>query len=247
MPGRGRIIARGCKNIRLSERTCATLKSTTYSRTEGLARREHQRARLLRRRCRTGHRTLGVAPHRVLGRHSPDARRGPETAALRQPRPASTVSLASSIAPARTVDGGKLRHRSWRAGLSSERRRLRTFADSAPCCAAFTSFTAISLIFPLTNPVRRSALSTTDWHPAPVVRPSDPIAPRASSCCPSAGLLNAPSPGSIAVVGWPRTGKTSTATRSASSNSPPSASCSENSVIPHKVSGRTLSVRPGTL
>ena len=35
--------------------------------------------------------------------------------------------------------------------------------------------------------------------------------------------------------------ETSTATHSASSNSPPSASCSENSVIPHKVSGRTLS------
>ncbi len=39
----------------------------------------------------------------------------------------------------------------------------------------------------------------------------------------------------------PRTGKISTTTRSPSSASPPSASCSENSVIPHEVSGRTLS------
>ena len=40
--------------------------------------------------------------------------------------------------------------------------------------------------------------------------------------------------------------ETSTATRP-SSSSRPFDSCSENSVILHKVSGRTLSVRPGTL
>ncbi len=45
---------------------------------------------------------------------------------------------------------------------------------------------------------------------------------------------------------WPRSGKTSTATRASSSSSRPSASCSENSVILHEVSGRTLSVRPET-
>ena len=44
-----------------------------------------------------------------------------------------------------------------------------------------------------------------------------------------------------------KTGKTSTATHSAFSSSLQSASCSENSVILHKVSGRTLSVRPDTL
>ena len=38
----------------------------------------------------------------------------------------------------------------------------------------------------------------------------------------------------------PRTGRTSTATRSPSSSSRPFDSCSENSVILHKVSGRTL-------
>ena len=41
---------------------------------------------------------------------------------------------------------------------------------------------------------------------------------------------------------WPKTGKTSTATPSPSSSSPPSASCHENSVILYEVSGRTLSV-----
>ena len=54
-------------------------------------------------------------------------------------------------------------------------------------------------------------------------------------------------PGSTAAPDWPRTGKTSTVTRSPSSSSPQSASCSENSVILHKVSGRILIVRPETL
>ena len=48
-------------------------------------------------------------------------------------------------------------------------------------------------------------------------------------------------PGSAAAPDWPRTGKTSTVTRSPSSSSPQSASCSENSVILHKVSGQALS------
>ena len=47
-------------------------------------------------------------------------------------------------------------------------------------------------------------------------------------------------PGSTAAPDWPRTGKTSTVTRSPSSSSPQSASCSENSAILHKVSRRTL-------
>ena len=46
---------------------------------------------------------------------------------------------------------------------------------------------------------------------------------------------------STAAADWPRTGRTSTATRSPSSSSRPFDSCSENSVILHKVSGRTLS------
>ena len=45
-----------------------------------------------------------------------------------------------------------------------------------------------------------------------------------------------------AAADWPRTGRTSTATRSPSSSSRPFDSCSENSVILHKVSGRTLRV-----
>ena len=56
------------------------------------------------------------------------------------------------------------------------------------------------------------------------------------------GGSNAPSPGSTAAADWPRTGRTSTATRSPSSSSRPFDSCSENSVILHKVSRRTLSL-----
>jgi hypothetical protein len=46
--------------------------------------------------------------------------------------------------------------------------------------------------------------------------------------------------GSTAIAGLPRTGKISTTTRSPSCASPLSVSCSENFVIPHEVSGRTL-------
>ena len=69
---------------------------------------------------------------------------------------------------------------------------------------------------------------------------SDPIGSPALSCCPSAGSSNA--------IAWlnrcrrlAKDGKTSTATHSAFSSSLQSASCYENSVILHKVSGRTLS------
>src|SRR5690348_12438695 len=58
---------------------------------------------------------------------------------------------------------------------------------------------------------------------------------------PSDGSSNAPLPGSTAAVDWLRIGKTATTMRSLSSTSPRSGSCSEGSVIPHEVSGRTLS------
>ena len=63
---------------------------------------------------------------------------------------------------------------------------------------------------------------------------------QASSCCPSDGSWSAPSPGSTAVAASPRTGNASTATRSPSCGSAPSASCSENYAIPHDVLGQTL-------
>jgi hypothetical protein len=62
----------------------------------------------------------------------------------------------------------------------------------------------------------------------------------ASSFCPSAGSSNAPSPGSAAAAGSPRIGNVSTARRSPSCASPPSASCCENYATPHDVSGQTL-------
>src|SRR3954454_16906824 len=67
------------------------------------------------------------------------------------------------------------------------------------------------------------------------------MAPRALSSNPSVGSLSAPLPGSTAAGGSPRTGKTATTTHSPSSASPPSASCSDGSVILHEVFGRTLS------
>ena len=54
------------------------------------------------------------------------------------------------------------------------------------------------------------------------------------------GLLSAPSPGSTAVGGSPRTGKIAATTRLRSSISLPFGSCSESSVIPYEVCGRTL-------
>ena len=57
---------------------------------------------------------------------------------------------------------------------------------------------------------------------------SDRIKPQASSHCPSAGSLNAPSLGSAAADDWPRTGNVSTTRPSPSCASPPSASCCLN-------------------
>src|SRR3954451_4842091 len=68
------------------------------------------------------------------------------------------------------------------------------------------------------------------------------MAPRALSSNPSVGSLSAPLPGSTAAGGSPRTGKTATTTHSPSSASPPSASCSDGSVILHEVFGRTLRI-----
>ena len=69
---------------------------------------------------------------------------------------------------------------------------------------------------------------------------SAPIRSKDSWCCPSAGSSSARLPGSIAVEGLPRIGKTSIARRSHSCVSPQSASCSENSAIPFDVFGQTL-------
>jgi len=76
---------------------------------------------------------------------------------------------------------------------------------------------------------RRSRRSSSDW-----------VTPTASSSCPSAGSSNAPSLGLAAAADWPRIGNASTARRSPSCASPPSASCCENYAIPHEVSGQTL-------
>jgi hypothetical protein len=63
--------------------------------------------------------------------------------------------------------------------------------------------------------------------------------------CPNAGSSSALSLGSIDVEGSPRIGKTSIEKRSRSCTSPQSASCSEDVVIPHEVTGQTLrSSRP---
>ena len=94
-----------------------------------------------------------------------------------------------------------------------------------------------------TAPIKGRSFAAPWPASSPTSRPrssSDPIGSRASSSSPGVGWSNGRSPGSTAAADWPRTGKTSTATRSPSSSSRPSASCSENSVILHKVSGRTL-------
>jgi hypothetical protein len=65
---------------------------------------------------------------------------------------------------------------------------------------------------------------------------------KASSFCPSAGSSNAPSPGLAAAADSPRIGNASTARRSPSCASPPSASCCESYAILHDVSGQTLSL-----
>ncbi len=60
---------------------------------------------------------------------------------------------------------------------------------------------------------------------------------------PSAGSSSAPSAGSAAAAASPRTGRTATTTRSPSSASPPSASCSESSVILHEVPDELLEAK----
>src|ERR1700675_477889 len=66
------------------------------------------------------------------------------------------------------------------------------------------------------------------------------MAPKDLCCLHAAGLSSALSLGSIAVAGSPRTGRTSIGKRSHSCASPQSASCSEDFVIPHEVTGQTL-------
>ena len=56
-------------------------------------------------------------------------------------------------------------------------------------------------------------------------------------------IVDAPSAGWAAAGAWPRTGRTSTARPSPSSNSLPSASCCENSATPHDLPGQTLRIR----
>jgi transposase len=64
--------------------------------------------------------------------------------------------------------------------------------------------------------------------------------PRDLWSCPNAGSSSALSLGSIDVDGSPRTGRTSIEKRSRSCASPQSASCSEDFVIPHEVTGQSL-------
>ena len=83
------------------------------------------------------------------------------------------------------------------------------------------------------------------WRASTSRSSSDWVTPKASSSCPSAGSSNAPSPGLAAAAHWPRIGNASTARRSPSSASPPSASCCESFAIQYDVSGQTLSdLRP---
>ena len=69
---------------------------------------------------------------------------------------------------------------------------------------------------------------------------NDPIKPKASSSCPSAGSSSGLSPGWAAAAGSPRIGSASIARRSLSSNSPPSASCCESFAILYNLPGQTL-------
>ena len=108
-----------------------------------------------------------------------------------------------------------------------------------PCSACFPSSRNCSPTAPI-----EGRFFTMPWPAsAPILRSRssrDPTGPRASSSSPGVGWSSGRSPGSTDAADWPGTGKTSTATRAPSSNSPPYASCSENSVILLKVSGRTL-------
>ena len=85
------------------------------------------------------------------------------------------------------------------------------------------------------GPIFHDGVASSDAQPWRSRSSNVAMAPKASSSNPSAGSSSAPSAGSIAAAGSPRTGKTATTMRSPSSASPPSASCSESSVIPHEV------------
>ena len=106
-------------------------------------------------------------------------------------------------------------------------------SDSSRSCASCSPTAPIRAAFQA-----RAATASCRSCRVEIVKRCD--RPKALSSNPNAGSSSAPSAGSIAVVGSPRIGKTATTTRSPSSASPPSASCSESSVIPHEVSGRTL-------
>ena len=80
------------------------------------------------------------------------------------------------------------------------------------------------------------------WRASTSRSSSDWVTPKASSSCPSAGSSNAPSPGLAAAAHWPRIGNASTARRSPSSASPPSASCCESFAIQYDVSGQTSAI-----
>src|SRR3954467_8948138 len=73
-----------------------------------------------------------------------------------------------------------------------------------------------------------------------IVKRSDRTRLKGLSSCPSAGSWSAPLLGSDDAADWRRIGRTSTARRSPSCVSLPSASCCEGSAIPHDVSGQTL-------
>src|SRR5487761_716774 len=127
-----------------------------------------------------------------------------------------------------------------RSGLSWSIRKACscTVSSLPPTCRIVT---AASLCWPLCSACSRSSKNclptapmtgrsfTAHWpRSCPTSKPKSSNAPtgsRGSSSCPGDGWSSAPWPGSTAAAGSPRIGKISTATRSPSSNSPPSASC----------------------
>ena len=120
---------------------------------------------------------------------------------------------------------------------------FRTATAGLRCWRPCSAYSPFSGNCSPTAPMKGQSFTAPWPASSPFSRPrssNDPTGLRASSCCPGAGSSSARSPGSTAAADWPRTGKTSTATRSASSSSLPSALCSESSAILHEVSGRTL-------
>ena len=124
---------------------------------------------------------------------------------------------------------------------------FRTATAGLRCWRPCSAYSPFSGNCSPTAPMKGQSFTAPWPASSPFSRPrssNDPTGLRASSCCPGAGSSSARSPGSTAAADWPRTGKTSTATRSASSSSLPSALCSESSAILHEVSGRTLRLIP---